>query len=384
MRILLTVPSLAPEFGGPTAVAHSLAHAFRAQGHDVTVVGVGESAGPGVVGLRPLGRFHGTPMTAALHRLPRLVRSADVVHVLGFRDPVGTGAVLAARLYGVPYVLEPVGMHRQRLRSLRLKAWFDSTIGRPLVNGASRVIASSSLESEELTQDGVARGQIAVRPNGLDLAQYEPLPAPGRFRAALGLCAETPLVLALGRIARKKGLLPLLRAVAGLPRAHLVIAGPDDRDGTLPELLEARARLSLEGRVRILADGLWGRAKVEALGDADLFCLPSMTENFGIAAAEAAACGTAVVVSDRCGVVEWLLDGVEVVPYGNAAALASTLSRLLAEPAERARLAAAGRSAARRLGWDRIAGDQLEMYARILDRGRGPTVTSVLAEPVHP
>lgn len=383
MRILLTVPSLAPEFGGPTAVAHSLAHAFRAQSHDVTVVGVGESAVPGVVGLRQLGRFHGTPMTAALHRLPRLVRGADVVHVLGFRDPVGTGAALAARRFGVPYVFEPVGMHRQRLRSFRLKAWFDATIGRTVVNGASRVIASSSLEAEELTQDGVARGRIAVRPNGLDLAQVEPLPAPGGLRSALGLCAETPLVLALGRIARKKGLALLLRAVAGLPRAHLVIAGPDDRDGTLRDLLEARSRLRLESRVHILAQGLWGRAKVEALADADVFCLPSMTENFGIAALEAAACGTAVVVSDRCGVVEWLLDGAEVVPYGDVAALASALARLLADPIERGRLAAAGRGAARRLGWDRIAEDQLDLYERILGHGRGAAVTSARPEPAH-
>ncbi len=91
-----------------------------------------------------------------------------------------------------------------------------------------------------------------------------------------------------------------------------------------------------------------------------------MTENFGIAAAEAAACGTAVVVSDQCGVAEWLPAGVDVVPYGDVDRLMVALYRLLADPARRRELAGAGRTAAASLTWDRVAERQVELYEETL------------------
>ncbi len=54
----------------------------------------------------------------------------DVAHLMGFRDPVTTGVAAWCRARGVPYVFEPVGMFRPRLRKVALKRAFDATVAR--------------------------------------------------------------------------------------------------------------------------------------------------------------------------------------------------------------------------------------------------------------
>ncbi len=364
MRIALTVPSLAPEFGGPSAKGHALGTALCGLGHEVTLLGTGHTSADGTVALRPVAHFHGTPIPLSLHRVFAAVRNADVVHVLGYRDPVGTTAALAARRLEIPYMLEPAGMHRPRLRSLSLKVLFDSTLGRRVVRGADLIVATSRGEATELAQDGISRDRVVIRPNGIDLGEFEHLPTRGGFRTRLALASSTPLVLSLGRLARKKGLPLLVEAIAHVPEAHLAIAGPDDRDGTLESVRDSISRLGLGTRVHLFPQGLWGAEKMQALVDADLFCLFSMTENFGSAPAEAAACGVPVVVSNQCGLAEWLDDGVEVVPYGDVAVLAAAIGTLLSDPQRRIELAGRGRAAARALSWGIVARQQAQLYER--------------------
>ncbi len=364
MRIVLTVPSLAPEFGGPSAKGHGLGTALRGLGHEVTLVGAGREGENGAIALRPVARFHGTPVPLSLHRIPRLVRNADVVHVLGYRDPIGTFAAFASRRLQVPYLLEPAGMHRPQLRSLGLKAVFDATLGRLVVRGAELVVATSSSEATDLACGGISRDRVVIRPNGIDLGELERLPTPGGFRTRLALASSSPLVLSLGRLACKKGLPLLVEAIAHVPEAHLAIAGPDDRDGTLESVRDTISRLGLGTRVHLFPQGLWGPENMQALVDANLFCLFSMTENFGSAPAEAAACGVPVVVSDRCGLAEWLGDGVEIVPYGDVAVLAVAIGTLLSDPQRRIELAGRGRAAARALSWGIVAGQQAQLYER--------------------
>src|SRR3712207_2309989 len=132
MRIILTAPSLAREFGGPGIKVHQLGEKLQALGHQVLLAGVqtvDAGAALDTVSLPPMFRFHGTPIPSSVRSLLQAVRGADVIHVMGFRDPVGTAAATAAFRAGVPYVLEPVGMHRRRLRSRRLKWGFDRTAG---------------------------------------------------------------------------------------------------------------------------------------------------------------------------------------------------------------------------------------------------------------
>jgi glycosyltransferase involved in cell wall biosynthesis len=294
------------------------------------------------------------------------IRDADVVHVLGYRDLVGTAAALIAHRMRLPYVFEPSGMHRRRLRSLGLKSVFDGLVGERVVRMASVIVATSTLEASELEEDGVNRERIRLRPNGIEMEGLLPLPARGALRRKLNFPPDAPVVLSLGRITAKKGLLDFARALVTLSGVWGIVAGPEDGDGTLGRLLSERARLGLSERLAILPEGLWGRERAQAFADADAFCLSSATENFGNAALEAAAVGMPVVISDACGAAEWLEpQGTRVVPYADVELLAQAIREVIVDPRPRA---AAERSAPRlrqTLAWDFVAQLQLEIYQEI-------------------
>src|SRR5205807_9781071 len=116
----------------------------------------------------------------------------------------------------------------------------------------------------------------------------------------------------------------------------LAIVGPDDGDGCLRNLERLRTRLGLEDRVRLLGPR-FGADKYASFADADIFVLPSRSENFGNAAAEAVACGVPVVMTERCGIAPLLRDRAGLVIPCEVEALRSTLVRLIADQALRVR-----------------------------------------------
>jgi glycosyltransferase involved in cell wall biosynthesis len=365
-HVLITVPSLAVEFGGPVVKARRLAEELRRLDFEVSVIGVGSA--PNCVSLRALGRFHTTPVPAGFGPLRRLVREADVVHVLGFRDPIGTAAALLSWRARVPYLLEPAGMYRRRVRSVRLKAAFDRFLAGKVVGRAAAVIATSQLEARELEEDGVRPQAIRVRPNGIDAEGMFPPPPRGALRERLQIPPEVPVVLSLGRITAKKGLLDLARALQRLPGVWGVVAGPDDGDGTLGRLLAERARLGIVERLAVVDKGLWGRDKAQAFVDADVFCLPSATENFGNAALEASTLGLPVVISRESGASEWLDPSASrVVAHGDVATLAAALADVIGDPGVRAAAEAAAPGLRRQLDWKVIAAQQRAIYAELTD-----------------
>jgi glycosyltransferase involved in cell wall biosynthesis len=345
--------------------ATQLAAAMRAIGHDVLIAGGTDGGEPqaGRLALPVMGSFHSTPVPRGAGALRRLAATADVVHILGFRDPVGTIAARAAIRAGVPFVLEPVGMHRRRLRSLRLKGVYDVLIGASVIERAARIIATSQLELSEMIDDGVSPARVAIRANGVDVSDLLPLPPRGAFRAEYGIPAAVPLVLALGRITAKKQLAPLADAVLSLPDVWVAIVGPDDGDGTVERLRSEFS--SRHERFRLVSEGLWGDAKGSAYADADMFCLPSATENFGNAAAEAAALGLPVVVTDRCGVSEWLDPAASrTVAFGDAAGLRAAIDRCL-DPAVHDLAHERAQELREALSWDTLARGQIDIYEQV-------------------
>lgn len=365
LRVVLTVPSLGREFGGPAGKARDLSAALRELGHRTILAGAG--AAPGALGLGGLGRFHGTPVPRTLAPLRRAVRNADIVHVLGLRDPVGTAAAIEARRRSVPFILEPVGMFRRQLRSLRLKTAFDVALGGRIAAAAGAVIATSGAERDELTDAGIASSRVRVRMNGVRFDELLPLPAAGSYRAANDIPSDVAFVVTLARFSKIKGLPVLVRALAQLPQVWALVAGPDERDGALEELRALRAELGLGQRLALLPGGLWGREKAQVLSDADLFCLPSAYESFGTAAAEAAGVGLPVVCTEECGVAE-VLDSASsfVVRHGDAGAFAAAIGEAIAseEAAEAARKGAG--ELRDRLEWRRLALEQVEIYRSVL------------------
>jgi len=374
VRILFAAPAWAPSraFGGPVVAAGELVRRLVARGHVVDVVtttivdlhsrpsarsraGIVDGATVHYVGTPLRYRWMGiTPLLPiALARLKR----PDVVHVFGFRDPVTTATAAWCRVARIPYVFEPLGMFQPRLRKVALKRTLDSTLYRGVAHGAAAVVVASERERDDVVACGVPPAKVHVRGNGFPEPDGERLGSdPFGVRSRFSIPADAPLLLYVGRIAAGKGIDHLVAAVRELPDAHLVVAGPDDRHG-----------VAVEGE-RIHKLPMTDEPPRQLYPQADVFVLASEGESFGMVAAEAAAAGTPVIVSDRCGIAGFFRDGEAlVVPYDRAAVVAA-IRRVLGDSALRDRLARGGPAAARRMSWDGVTDTQERIYRAVAAR----------------
>lgn len=300
-------------------------------------------------------------LPALLERMPR----PDVVHIFGFRDPVGTTVAAWCRVRGIPYVFEALGMFQPKLRKVGLKRGLDATLFRHVTAGATTVVAASQRERHEYVTGGIADTKVAVRPNGFPLVSTGQASTTGSLRAQIGAGPGTPVVLSVGRVAAGKGLELLVDSIVSLPGVHLVIVGPDDGHGTSRELRARCAQRNITERVHLL--GPVARQGIDSLYDeADVLALASRHENFGMVAAEAAARGSAVLVTDRCGIADLLGDQAAlVVPY-SPVAVRDGLARLVSDASLRARLGDAAAEVARQWSWERVVTLQEDIYLRAL------------------
>lgn len=374
MRVLFATPAFWPAvaFGGPIVMARELTEGLRERGHEVSVVttglrAIGEPpaerrrtrrdvvAGVPVTYLATPARYRWMGITPSLPLMLRGLPRPDVVHVFGFRDVVTTGTALWARATRTPYVFEPLGMFEPRVRKVRTKRALDATLYRSVWSGAAVVVATSEHERARIAAAGVDPERIEIRGNGFP--DPAAVPEAGGLRARLGLDGA-PIVLYVGRLARGKGIEFLLDVAAARPDVHVVLAGPDDGHGVADDIAAAARDPRTAGRVHALGEV----SKPLALyRDADVFVLASSGESFGMVAAEAAAAGTAIVVSDRCGVAEFLGDGALVVPYERRAVVDGVV-RLLENRELRAQLGARALDAARRHSWAAMVDRQVELY----------------------
>lgn len=292
----------------------------------------------------------------------RRIRSFDAVHIYGLYDLIGSTAAWYCRRYNIPYVLEPLGMFGPKVRSRGKKRLYRKLLGNALFKGAAAIIATAENERDELIDGGIPHGKIVLRRNGIDLSEFQSLPARGAFRARLGIAEDTPFVLFLGRLSFIKGLDHLVKAFARFEgNEHLVIAGPDDHDGCSHTVRALIAEFDLGARVR-LAGPLYGEEKLQALVDADVFVLPSRYESFGNAAAESIACGVPALVTDRCGVAPLVSGKAGLVVEYDVAAMYKGMRRMFEDKAFREEMRAGCAAVAKSLSWEEPVGDMEDLY----------------------
>jgi glycosyltransferase involved in cell wall biosynthesis len=143
------------------------------------------------------------------------------------------------------------------------------------------------------------------------------------------------ILIFLGRIHPKKGIDLLIQAFSEVaccdPRLHLVIVGPD-QIGWKHNLQQLAASLSVDNRIT-WTGMLSGDLKWAAYRAAELFCLPSHQENFGIAVAEALACGLPVMISDSVNIsIEVAKVGAGLVHHDNQRSTTEGLRRWVSMP----------------------------------------------------
>ena len=390
MKILQVIPYFYPAwtYGGPVRIAYELSKRLVERGHDVTVYTTDaldkssrlRSGGKtlDIDGIKVCYFKNLSNNLAFNHHLfisPGMIlpmrgecQNFDILHLHDFRGFQSLVAYHYAKKHGPPCVLQAHGEIPRIAQKQMLKKMFDLFIGYKILRDASKVIAVTKTEAKQYGSMSVSEDKIEVVPNGIDLSEFANLPKRGEFRRKNSLNDSQKIILYLGRLNKVKGLDLLARAFAGLSRdldnARLVVVGPDD--GYLPTLKKLIEELKIKDKV-LFTGPLYGKDKLGAYVDADVYVLPSAYEIFGITALEALACGTPVIVTDRCGIAEWIGSNVGYVVQYDQEQLQHALLHILGDIKMRQEFGEKGKLLVReRFNWEKIAEQVENLYERVL------------------
>ncbi len=247
-----------------------------------------------------------------------------------------------------------------------------------VVAASSALIANTDSEAASLVSlYGACPDIVHVVTPGVDLYTFTPGGGRAVARAALNIPLDAQVISFVGRIQPHKGPELLIRATAEMLshspylRAKLivfVIGGASGSGATEVERLKELVNwLGLSDVIRFLPPlprlelPNWYRA-------ADLVCVPSYSESFGLVALEAQACGTPVVATAVGGLRTAVADGISgvLVDGHDPRAWSSVLARLLVEPQRRTLLSFGALEHSSHFGWDATARGTLDIYDRVL------------------
>ena len=311
LRVLHVISGIDLADGGPTTALLGLTRALTRLPVEVVVVATPRPS-ECLSAVEELGE-NGVQVRLGDHRRRAFARNqksrnilmeeiarANVVHIHALWEEVQYQAARISRLHRRPYIMRPCGlldpwsMNQHRLKK---RLYLELRLRRHL-NAAAAIHFSTSLE-ETRTRPLRIRAPAIVEPNGIDLDEFENLPAVGSFRRRLEIPEVVPLVLFLGRLHPKKGLDLLIPAFADAAPSDAVLAIVGTGDANYERKLHRHAAsCGLENRVKFVGF-LHGRDRIAAFADSTVFVLPSYSENFANTVIESLAAGTPVIISDQ-------------------------------------------------------------------------------------
>ena len=389
MRILHVIPTLRLRDGGPAKVLLEICEYLNGVGHQ-TAIYTTDLDGDGGRALSSTAKdinikffpvcspraFKFSPSFARAIR--RDIAQFDIVHINSLYLFPSTLAAHYARRYRVPYIVRPHGTldpyiyKRHRGRKLIYEMLFE----RRNLEMAAAVHFTSDEEMRLASSLGL-RLRGAVVPLGVKLGKEPADDSRGALLEAYPELRGKKILLFLGRLTAKKGLDILLKAFGMLCRVrsdvHLLIAGPDE-EGYGPKVREWQRAEGVTAHVTF-AGMLLGERKAMALAGADIFVLPSYSENFGNAVVEAMAAGLPVIISNKVNIWRQIADaGAGRVIDCDAGELYSELIAILDDAQQ---LSLMGRQARKLVGdeftWE-VAGARLVgLYRDVLSGFHGDT-----------
>jgi glycosyltransferase involved in cell wall biosynthesis len=296
-----------------------------------------------------------------------IATNPDVVHLHGLWKYPSIAVLSWARRTQKPYIISPRGMlepwalQQSALRKKIARRLFQDA---SLVNAAC-IHATSMMEARSVRSAGF-NNPIAVIPNGVTI--------PSQLPARLNRPEKIKQALFLSRIHPKKGLLNLIRAWAELKPVgwRLVIVGPDEENHLRDVEIEVQ-KYAVEDSV-IFRGEVIGDEKWHVYSESDLFVLPSFSENFGIAIAEALGCGVPVITTQATPWEDitrhesgWWIDvGLEPLISALKEATSLPLSELR-------KMGTRGRELVQeQYSWTRIAEQMVEVYEWVIGGRRRP------------
>ncbi len=345
LTCLHVIASSALDWGGPSRVIREMTSALADRGHRLIVLSADQAKARRPPGSQPpfdprvdhhIHTFDFArapwPSTSLLIDLLRQLPRIDLAHVHGLFNAPCSSTMAALRAARVPYVLRPCGMLdpfslRQRERSKAL--WWRLLDG-PNARGAAAIQCSTPHEVAAV-QSALASipgrsSRVVECPQGVS-----PLPSPTDPDSP----HPRPYALFLGRVATKKGLIPLVKALVerasgtAVSTLDLVIVGPDER-GHAAEVRQLVDSLGLARRVRLVGPVFDVHEKARWYAHAAAFCLPSADENFGLTVVEASRFGVPLLVSPDVGLAPAIAkNGAGLVVPAEPPEIAGALAELV-------------------------------------------------------
>ncbi len=222
----------------------------------------------------------------------------NVIHFHGFWSIRILTILIFCRLLGMKYVISPHGSleHEALQISPNKKNFLLNLFLKNLIRNSLYLVAYSEKERFSLSSF-IDTSKIIQTAIGIDQIPDD-FKIDGEFIKNNSILDGRKIILCITRIHKAKGLDILLKAWASLPQFYtgwrIIIAGPDD--GYLSELLKIRSQLNLEDSVSILKK-MKNTEKFTLYKMANIFILPSLSENFGIVIAEALICKLPVITT---------------------------------------------------------------------------------------
>jgi glycosyltransferase involved in cell wall biosynthesis len=390
MKVLHVIPGIAWRYGGPTATIRSLCSELARLPNTEIELATTDADGPGgrlaeqeVPRDYPVHIFQRTATEQWKYSrslgtwLRKNTSRFDVVHIHALWSYSSNAAARAAHDARVPYIIRPAGMlseytfaHRAWKKRLYWQLMERSTVGR-----ATAFHATSSAEKCDILRvrpDAI----VHVIPNGVDQGAWSvDGQQVGQNTHRDTVCSERPIVLFMSRLHPKKGIVDLLLPAWAQVCSDAVLAIAGGTDAHMPayeqQVRDTVDRLGLASRVRLLGE-IPPQQRWEMYDAAQIFVLPSHSENFGIVVAEAMARGCPVVVTDQVQSCEHVLAAnAGIVVPRSVPALAEALEMMLTNAARRTAFGQSGPLYARRhFTWQRIAAEVRQMYESTIHAGR--------------
>jgi glycosyltransferase involved in cell wall biosynthesis len=347
MKILRSIHTVNPALGGPIESVKQSSAALARRGHDVEIVSL-DAPGDAWVSDAPVpvhalgpgrGSYGYTPEFAGWIAERRLNYDAVIVH--GLWQYTGFGVWRALAGTNTPYFVFPHGMldpwfkrayPLKHLKKLLYWPWAEYRV----LRDAAAVLFTSEEERRLARQSfPFYRSNEVVLSYGT-AAPVDLEPARQAFLDSFPHLRGRRFFLFLGRLHEKKGCDLLIEAFAAVQNKtelpiSLVLAGPPADADYLRRLQQMAAA---SGNSILFPGMLTGQLKWGALSAAEAFVLPSHQENFGIAVAEALACGTPVLISNKVNIWREIeADGAGYVENDDLPGTTSLLKRWIETPA---------------------------------------------------
>ena len=310
----------------------------------------------------------------------REMRHFDVIHFCGLYSLSTIIGSFAARRFGKPYIVSPVGdripswKERRAVSSGWIKYVYSRLLISPALKGAARIECTSEMERDQiLVQFTVPKGKVGVIPNGVDIASYAIPAARTLLETKLGIKPGTTPFLYLGRLSKEKALEFLVvvweKVIRQRKDSVLVIAGGNEINKEYIELLQGLVRSSWFSKSVLFPGSVSGGLKNALLQHSCCLLLPSHRESFGIVVLEALASGTPVLASEgtpwKClpakGCGHWL-------PWD-----ADIWAKAMIEQGDSWKLGLGGRTLAgpqwviENFGWEHVASRYVDVYRQAIE-----------------